>query len=465
MPQPPDERPLGDRARRVAAVVALAGASCLLLVNEWAIQRARDALARDDALLASRVELQQLQFTMLRAENAQRGFLITADPALTEPFRAAQQGVEPLLQQLRRHYQDSPQRQAAVRQVEELTRRKLSEMATTIQLMNEGRAQAAYELVRSGIGGEYMQALEALVSEALAAEAGRMRQQRQALLDTLALGRLAIAGLLLTSVVAMSLYIRQSRLRERERAQQAEELRLRRDELENEVARRTRDLREIAQHLQAAREDERSHLARELHDELGGLLTAAKLDVARLRRPLREMAGARAPEFEERLAHLVQTLDSGIALKRRIIEDLRPSALSNLGLKVALEALCSDFAERSGLQVQAEIEALELDDDREITLYRVVQESLTNITRYAQAQRVEVRLQREGDEHALLQVRDDGVGFDMARVPLRARGLAGMRFRMESCAGTLVLNSRPGAGTTVLARMPLQAPAAPAEAA
>ena len=457
---PPAKRPLGDRARRLAAGVAVAGACSLLLVNEWAIQRTRQALASDDVMLATRQKLQQLQVTMLRAENAQRSVLLTAEPALTEAFLAAQQQVEPLLTQLRQQQAGLAQRQAAVLEVEELTRRRLSEMATTVQLVNEGRARAALELVRSGIGGEYMRALEALVGDTLAAEAERMRQQRQALLDTLALGRAAIAALLLISVVAMWLYMRQSRLRERERAQQAQVLRGQRDQLETEVARRTQDLREIARHLQAAREDERSHLARELHDELGGLLTAAKLDVARLRRPLRELAGAQAPEFadvEARLAHLVQTLDSGIALKRRIIEDLRPSALSNLGLKVALENLCSDFAERSGLQVQADIAEIELDDEREITLYRVLQESLTNITRYAQAQRVDVELHLQPPGWAALAVRDDGVGFDTAAVPLRARGLAGMRFRMESCAGTLQLHSRPGAGTTVLAQMPLQA--------
>jgi signal transduction histidine kinase len=450
---------VADRARRIAAAVALVGATGLLLVNEWNIQRTREALARDDALLASRVKLQQLQYTMLRAESAQRGFLLTGDPVALKPLQQAEQQVEPLLTALRTHYNDTPQRDTAVREVEELTRKKLSELRTTVQVMSEGRVQAAHDLVKSGIGGEYMQALEALVTEAVAAESARLKQQRVALLDTLSLGRLGIAALLATSVLAMGLYMRQSRLREAERAAQALAVRHERDKLETEVERRTRDLREIAQHLQAAREDERSHLARELHDELGGLLTAAKLDVARLRRPLRDVAGERAPELEERLAHLVKSLDAGIALKRRIIEDLRPSALSNLGLKVALEGLCSDFAARSGLVVEAAVEELTLGDERELTLYRVLQESLTNITRYARARRVDVRLVSEGEE-ALLEVRDDGIGFDTERVPLRARGLAGMRFRLESCAGTLALASSPGAGTTVSARVPLHAAAA-----
>ena len=108
---------------------------------------------------------------------------------------------------------------------------------------------------------------------------------------------------------------------------------------------RTAQLTELTHHLQTAREDERHRLARDLHDELGALLTSAKLDAARIRSRL---AGT-APEALERLAHLVATLNSSIALGRRIIEDLRPSTLSNLGLVATLEILAREFAERSGI--------------------------------------------------------------------------------------------------------------------
>ena len=127
-----------------------------------------------------------------------------------------------------------------------------------------------------------------------------------------------------------------------------------RDRLEGEVAARTAQLKELAQHLQTMREDERSRLARELHDELGALLTAAKLDVARLKSRL----GASAtPDAAERLAHLNETLNGGIALKRRIIEDLRPSSLSNLGLVAALEILLREFAARSEIAVDRQSRA------------------------------------------------------------------------------------------------------------
>src|SRR5206468_5393526 len=144
---------------------------------------------------------------------------------------------------------------------------------------------------------------------------------------------------------------------DRQRAVQQEVIQAERDNLEAEVAARTAQLRELALHLQTVREDERSHLARELHDELGALLTAAKLDAARLKSRLGTMM---TPEVRERMAHLNEALNNGIALKRRIIEDLRPSSLSNLGLAAALEILVREFSARMELNVQCELEPVEL---------------------------------------------------------------------------------------------------------
>jgi signal transduction histidine kinase len=445
-----------DAPRRLTAAVALIGAACLLVVNEWSAHRARTAIARNDHVLASRIEIRRLQLMMLGAETGQRGYLITLDDGFAEPYRRTTLAVEDQLLKLRRLFQDTPERTRLIARVEELTRKKMAEMETTIALAGEGKPDAAVELIRSGIGRDYMRSLEALIVDIAATEQARMEGDRSALLDTLTLNRLAIAALLVVCIVAAWLHMQQSARRDEDRLRQAAALQAERDKLEDEVARRTRELREIAQHLQTAREDERSHLARELHDELGGLLTAAKLDVARMRSKLRDVPGELLGPVNERVQHLVSTLDAGIALKRRIIEDLRPSTLSNLGLKAALEVLCADFARRSELHVETDIEPLRLSDEAEITLFRVLQESLTNISRYAQARNVAVSLRQEAGQ-ALLEVRDDGAGFDIGQVPKRARGLAGMRFRVESCAGSLELQSRPGQGTQVVARVPASA--------
>jgi len=227
-----------------------------------------------------------------------------------------------------------------------------------------------------------------------------------------------------------------------------------RERLEAEVALRTAQLTELAQHLQMAREDERARLARDLHDELGALLTAAKLDVARIRSRL---AGS-APEALERLAHLTQTLDSVIALKRRITENLRPSSLDHLGLVVTLEILAREFGASSGVAVHLALAAVPLTPAAELVAYRVVQEAVTNISKYAQARQLWITLgERAG--RVELAVRDDGIGFDTTR-PLPSRyGLVGMRFRVEAERGTLAVQSAPGQGTRIVMSLPAAAPA------
>jgi signal transduction histidine kinase len=160
------------------------------------------------------------------------------------------------------------------------------------------------------------------------------------------------------------------------------------------------------------------------------------------------------PETAERIDHLSQTLDAGIALKRRIIEDLRPSSLDNLGLPRALEILCEDFARRADVQLTTEIADVALRGERALAIYRLVQEALTNVAKYAKARHVQVGLS-EVDGRARVQVRDDGVGFDPVRVAQGGHGLAGMRFRMQSCGGDWLLQSALGSGTLVQASMPL----------
>ncbi|MFH7044892.1 sensor histidine kinase [Paucibacter sp. JuS9] len=221
--------------------------------------------------------------------------------------------------------------------------------------------------------------------------------------------------------------------------------------LEAEVARRTAQLTELARHMQTVREDERARLARDLHDELGALLTSARLDAARIRARL----GDTAPEALERLAHLVQTLDTVVALKRRIIEDLRPSALAHLGLPITLDILAREFGEQSGLQIHCDLMATQLVPAAELTMYRLVQEALNNVAKHAGARQVWIKLQALAGEPVHLSVRDDGCGFLPCAASSASHGLAGMRFRVEAEGGSLEIHSAPGQGTQISASLPL----------
>jgi signal transduction histidine kinase len=230
---------------------------------------------------------------------------------------------------------------------------------------------------------------------------------------------------------------------------------LERARLEALVSERTRELTALAQHLQSAREDERARLARDLHDELGALLTSAKLDAARIRSRICATPPATA-EALERLAHLVGHLDGVIAIKRRITEDLRPSALSHLGLVVTLEILVRDFGDSSGLSLHGEFGPVRLAPAAELVVYRVVQEALNNIAKHAAAGTVRLRLAQAG-EQVQLSVADDGCGFDLLRLNRPAHGLMGMRFRVEAEQGRLHIDSAPTRGTTLRVELPAAA--------
>ena len=215
---------------------------------------------------------------------------------------------------------------------------------------------------------------------------------------------------------------------------------------------RTANLAELATHLQNVREDERGHLARELHDELGALLTAAKLDVARLKSRL----GNDLPEAIERLTHLTNTLNSGIALKRRIVEDLRPSSLSHLGLVASLEILAREFEEQSGLSITTDLEGVEIGGSAQLTVYRLVQESLTNIAKYAEAKKAVISLQNM-DSFVTIEVHDNGKGFEVEGVASTSHGLSGMRHRVEAAGGRLTIESNGERGTRISAVLPRKA--------
>lgn len=230
-------------------------------------------------------------------------------------------------------------------------------------------------------------------------------------------------------------------------------------QLEALVQRRTAQLAELSLHLQSAREDERQRLAADLHDELGALLTSAKLDTARIQARLRQQPPDAAVALE-RLDHLSATLNSVIALKRRIIEDLRPSALIHLGLLPALQGLCQDFADSSGLQLRSALQPVTLSPARQLVLYRALQEALSNVAQHAAAQRLEVRLltlaaAAPEPTWVELSVQDDGRGFS-GSAPARSTsfGLLAMRLRIEAEQGRLLLHAPAGQGCRLQVRLP-----------
>ena len=432
----------------LAALVALV----MLLISETSYRSSRSSMDAVSDLSIARLRVQRVLRLMVDAETAQRGYLLTGRKDYLEPYHNAIEALPETMAKLKQHYASRPAHAQALARLEELIAAKLSELVTTITMYDQGRTEAWREFVLSDIGKEQMESIRSAAEVMLVDEAQAGERARKEVYDALTVSRIGVGAMTALSLLALYLYLRQIQAYDQLRREQQAGVQAERDRLGVEVKLRTAELTELSRHLVTAREDERSRLARELHDELGALLTTAKLDTARIKTRI----GALSPEASERLAHLNVTLNSGIALKRRIIEDLRPSSLSNLGLVAALEIQVREFAKASDLQVASTLEPVVLRPEAELTVYRLIQEAMTNISKYAQATHVRVTLVMR-DGLAEVAVADDGIGFDLATQKASAHGLVGMRYRVEAEGGVLVVQSAPGQGTRVCATLPVVA--------
>jgi PAS domain S-box-containing protein len=220
-----------------------------------------------------------------------------------------------------------------------------------------------------------------------------------------------------------------------------------------ERVRAQEELSTFAAEAHNIREGEKSRIARELHDELAQALTALKMDTIWLR----DNAPAQPEKAVAKLAEMVSMLDTTVAATRRIAADLRPLLLDDLGLAPAIEWLAHTFTQRTGVSCDVSVdEELELQEPYATAVFRIVQESLANVGKHAQASEVGVVIARSGHE-VMLEVRDNGRGFSTAapRKP-HSLGLMGLRERAQLLKGTVAIDSRAGKGTRVQVRIPLQ---------
>lgn len=428
------------------AVLTVAG---LIFINEASFRSSSDAVADMKEAQLTRGALNDLKQTILDAETGQRGYLLTGDERYLEPYTNAINQVNQQLDSLRQIFTPYKDQLAEFGIMSRQISRKLAELDLSIRMRREDKEEAWRFVLTTDVGREQMQAIREQASNLATASIRNMEQGQAQIKQTLLLSRIGVSILAIFGLLAFYMYLLQTRALLNAGIREQQSLKHERDQLDLQVRERTANLAELATHLQNVREDERGHLARELHDELGALLTAAKLDVARLKSRL----GTNQPEATERLVHLTTTLNSGIALKRRIVEDLRPSSLSHLGLVASLEILAREFEQRADLSITADLENVDLGGSAQLTVYRLVQESLTNIGKYAEATQVVISLLDMG-AFITVEVGDNGKGFDSNAVNPSSHGLTGMRHRVEAAGGRLTVTSSPQAGTKVTAVLP-----------
>lgn len=264
------------------------------------------------------------------------------------------------LDNLRGQFEGSAQSQADLANLSHQISRKLAEMELSLLMRRQGNEDAWRFVLRTDVGMQDMEAVRQQAQTLIDRSSADVKAGQAQVMRSLKTSRVGVALIAVIGLAAFYMYLRQAAaLKEMARREQ-ESLARERDRLEELVRERTASLSELANYLQQVREEERAHLARELHDELGALLTAAKMDVSRLKAQILP----NTDEVRTRMDHLVESLDSGIALKRRIIEDLRP------------------YAGRAAMEVECSLEAApDLPKDTQLTIYRLVQESLTNIAK------------------------------------------------------------------------------------
>jgi PAS domain S-box-containing protein len=223
---------------------------------------------------------------------------------------------------------------------------------------------------------------------------------------------------------------------------------------EEELERSREELRNLSSHLQSVRERERTQIAREIHDELGQSLTALKMDLAWMGKRLQDNE-----PLLDKTRSMGKLIDGTIEMVHRISADLRPGLLDDFGLVAALEWFAKDFQKRSGIVCRArlEVDDLALDKEMSTTIFRIFQETLTNVARHAEARRVEVRLAASGGR-LILEVSDDGRGITKKQMnDPRSFGIIGMRERAHSWGGEVLISGNRDKGTTVRLTIPLAA--------
>jgi signal transduction histidine kinase len=455
------KRMLARRSRSVwtilfAALLALV----VVTINEVSYRESRDALENLGRRGEARTNIQTLWRSLVDAETGQRGYLLTANRQYLKPYQDTFVNIDQSIKWITNYYGDDEQALPVIADIKVQIEAKQSELAKSIDYFDVGNHDAWKDLIQTGVGNRSMQTIRTLSEKLLAIESERVVRERQDVFDTLRRTRIGFNVMTGFGILAILLFLRQVNLTDRQQQRHSDEVQNERDLLETEVTSRTAELTDLAKHLQSAREDERGKLSRELHDELGALLTAAKLDIARLKRAI----GAMTPDVESRIAHLNETVNQGIALKREIIESLRPSSLSNLGLVAAIEIQIREFTERSGIRVFDELAPVAVTEAIQITIYRLIQESLTNIAKYAGATEVRISLRSEGGR-AWISVTDNGRGFNVTERRASTHGLSGMRFRVETEGGEMQIDSRPNNGTRIVAWVPLSAREAATETA
>jgi signal transduction histidine kinase len=426
------------------------------VTDNAAQSRLAQSTQRVQALQQRQTLLSNLMQLLVDAENGQRGYLLTGQDSFLEPYEAALTRRQPTFDALRNAYQlGNPQVLEQLATIDDLMTDRFSELAIALKLQQTKSRAAAAEFIRTRVSTKTMIQIRDSIEDLRRLEANTVPAMIEAQRRDLLLTRAITAGGLVLNIFLVLLAGTLISRNISRRVADAQNLLLENQELETLVAMRTADLSALSSHLQQVREQEKGDLARELHDELGGLLVAAKMDVTWLRRKV----GAEDPDSRVRWERILGALDSGVDLKRRVVEQLRPTLLDNMGLFAALRWQLQESCGRVGLKCEDVMPEHELaiSSEAAIAIFRIAQEAMTNIIKHSRATAVELRVVQSVEE-LLLIIRDNGVGVVLSRTrSVGSHGLLSMRHRVDALGGSWSMAPGiAGSGTEIKVRLPLE---------
>jgi len=387
------------------------------------------------------------------AESEQRGYLLTGEDSYLDSYRAAAAKILPALDHLQQSYGPGAKTVGEIARLRTLSNRKLGELDQSLALDKKSGLDPAMSATRTDIGKRTTESILRSVAVLRQEESAELSAATARWQSDLRLSRwITLGGALLNiGLVVLATALVYGDMRRR--ARQATDLRDQKRELGRQVEERTQELTALSTHLQGVSELEKSALSRELHDELGGLLVAARMDLSWLQHRL----PTSDPAIEQRFKRIHESLSAGVDLKRRVVEELRPTLLDNMGLFAAVRWQFKESCRRTGLRCTETIPETELrfSPDAAIGIFRVAQEALTNILKHSEARSADLAIDIQNDMFVLC-ISDDGKGIMPARLQdTPSHGLASMKHRVAALGGIWVVSSPTGGGTTVMARIPL----------
>jgi signal transduction histidine kinase len=446
--------------RSLPLVQTLLCAVCVLILvlNGVSLVRNLDGLKAANArqAQADRVytRLQYVNLLVTDADSGLRGYFLSGSDTYLGPLRTADRELDGQFGILKELLADNPSQLKNLAQLQTLVRRRVGLMHEALEVYRHGGLQDIVAIARTQEDQVRMDEIRLQVVVMAGEQNDMLAAGGAAFYDQYRRAALLGVGINLAAIAVLVLFYQMIRRGFRLRLAAERALQHTNDQLETLVGARTEQLSVLSRHLISVSEEEKARLARELHDEMGANLTAIGMVLSSVGEQLKDSH----PEQAAALGCARATLLETVQLKRRIIEDLRPSLLDNLGLAAALQSYCEDFARATRLDCEALVDAAadSADPMQAIALFRIAQESLNNVAKYAQARHVIVHLAREGDGLAL-EVSDDGVGIPPdAMRRSKSHGLLGMRERALLLGGTLkVERGVNGVGTSVQAWVPL----------